>query len=210
MGVEQNWWQVVSCAPDNSGPTNESLFVCVHRCNDGLPLFKCIGVGLRRPTLRTQRRKAGFEGSIPVSRHALMSHFDPQRSHRLHTSAPRSRPSAEQGPITTSQMATSAVAAESQQLVMPALASAWSQKPCARMTHSRKCAEPGLNEPEPLGPSAGPGLPSVLAGQAFGHQRRHPGHLPARRAWRPVGSPMQPVEFDTVQPRLDRQLASKH
>jgi len=41
-------------------------------------LHRLQGVGLRLPTNRIHRRKAGVEGSMPESRHSLMSHFDPQ------------------------------------------------------------------------------------------------------------------------------------
>ena len=40
-------------------------------------------VGCRQTTLRTHRRKADVEGSLPESCHCLVSRFDPERSLRL-------------------------------------------------------------------------------------------------------------------------------
>ena len=46
-------------------------------------LIRQLGVGWRPTTLRTHRRKADVEGSLPESCHWLVSRFDPERSLRL-------------------------------------------------------------------------------------------------------------------------------
>ncbi|MBK6470340.1 MAG: transposase [Betaproteobacteria bacterium] len=55
--------------------------------------FGCpLRVGLRRPSLRIHRQKAGVEDSMPVSRHSRMSHFDPQPSFELPGSCRSAKP----------------------------------------------------------------------------------------------------------------------
>lgn len=47
-------------------------------------------VGLRRPSVRIHRQKAGVEGSMPVSRHSRMGHFDPELTYKSSIKMPES------------------------------------------------------------------------------------------------------------------------
>lgn len=58
-----------------------------------------LGVGWRPTTLRTHRRKADVEGSLPESCHWLVSRFDPSATSAPLNSSPRSCCSALSGPV---------------------------------------------------------------------------------------------------------------